>query len=195
MNLHNLDLNNNKLKKENENNLAETLLDMLKSFLDKSNTIKDGSIFVITDIIDEKLTLVDVDNGNEFNIYISTCKEDSKRLNNLGIVSNIYELSKRDFHSLDLGSNLIFKNGSYSIYNDEINITNSEVSAKLEDMYFSLKQEEGQVYVVDKISDEKIYLTTRDGQGYFYIYKDLYPDFKVGDLIKKQNGKYLTFEK
>ena len=149
------------------------------------------NIYVITDIVDEKLTLIDIANGNEFNIYISTSKEDTQRLNNSGIHSNIYEMSKKDFHSLDLGSNLIFKDGNYSIYDDEINITNPVVSAKLQDMFFCLKQEEGQVYVVDKISDEKIFLTTQDGQGYFYIYQDVYPDFKVGDLVKKQNRKYL----
>lgn len=149
------------------------------------------NIYVITDIVDEKICLIDIYNGNEFNIYISTSNENTEKLNNLGIHSNIYMMSKKDFHSLDLGSNLIFKDGNYSIYNDEINITNSEVAAKLEDLYFSLKQEENQVYVVDKISDEKIFLTTQDGQGYFYIYQDVYPDFKVGDLVKKQNRKYL----
>ena len=152
------------------------------------------NIYVITDIVDEKLTLIDISNGNEFNIHISTSNEDTERLNNLGIHSNIYMMPKKDFHSLDLSSNLIFKDGNYSIYNNEIIITNSDVSAKLQDMYFCLKQEEGQVYVVDKISDEKVFLTTQDGQGYFYIYQDVYPDFKVGDLVKKQNRKYLLFK-
>ena len=148
------------------------------------------NIYVITDIVDEKISLIDIFKGNEFNIYISTSNEDTERLNNLGIHSNIYMMSKIDFHSLDLGSNLIFKDGNYSIYNDEINITNPAVSAKLEDLYFSLKQEEGQIYVVDNISNEKIYLTTQDSQGYFYIYQDVYPDFNIGDLIKKENRKY-----
>lgn len=197
MNIGNFELNFKNLFSE-KNNEVTNFMNELKTFLENSitnkisneqtlNNLKDGSIYVVTDIIDEKLSLLDIDDGNEFNVSIS--------ISNMDNSSNICYMQKEEFHKLDLGSNLIFKDGSLSIYDKDITITNSSVSSKLEDLYFNLSQEEGQVYVVDKVSDEKVYLTGQDGQGYFYVYKDLYPNFKVGDLVKKQNKKYLLLEK
>ena len=42
-----------------------------------------------------------------------------------------------------------------------------------------------------KITDDKIYLTHENGSGSIYTYKELYPDFCVGDIVKRVNGKYV----
>ena len=47
------------------------------------------------------------------------------------------------------------------------------------------------MFSVKKIDDDKIYLTNIQEGGYFSISKDKYPDFNVGDTLKKEHGKYI----
>ncbi len=156
-----------------------------------SNSIVADSIYVIRDINDENLSLINIDDGKEVNIYLATSKQKMEELHSQGIFDNVYEISKEDFYSLNLGSNITIKNGKCVPYIGEVKIKNPEAAAKLEDMYFCLDQEKHAVYSVSEISDEKIYLTDTKEGGYFSIPKEAYPDFKVGDLLKNVDGRYV----
>ena len=136
------------------------------------------------------MSLINIDDGNEFDIYITDSKDKLEELHTRGIFDNIYKMSKEDLYSLNLGSNLTFKNGQFMPYRGNIEIKNSKAAAILEDMYFCLEQEKEAIFSVSDISDGKIYLTNTKEGGYFSIPQSGYPDFKIGDLVKNINEKY-----
>lgn len=152
------------------NDLVSGFIKELQNHLENSElNIRDGSKFVVSDINDEEVTLIDISNGNE----IKTSNFDKDNLINL-----------------DLGLNVIFENNKFTLTDEKFEITNIAAKAKLDDLYFNLEEEEGSLFLVKKIDDDKIYLTNAQEGGYFSVPKERYPDFKVGDVLKKENGKY-----
>ena len=132
--------------------------------------IENGSKFVVTDINDDTVSLVNIENGDELK------------------TSNF---RKDDLINLDLGSNVIFKDNRFSLTNEEFEITNLNAKSKLDDLFFNIDEEEGSLFSIKKIDDDKIYLANIQEGGYFSISKDKYPDFNVGDTLKKEHGKYI----
>lgn len=194
MNLNDFNSLNNEPKDNFLGNLIDSLQNTLKNFIKNTHSPNLGLkeyICVITDINNEKLSLVNIENGQDFDIYVTHSKDKTEELYSHGINDNIFEISKEDLYNLNLGSNIILKGGQCTLYHDEVEIKNSEAAAKLEDMYFCLEQEKNAEYLVSNISDGKIYLTDTKEGGYFSILKEAYPDFEVGDLVKNVNGKYV----
>lgn len=196
MNLNNFNsINNNNEPKNNFfNTLINTLQDSLENFIKISNSYtvdSENAVCVITDITDKKISLVNIKNGKDFSIYISSSTDTLEQLHNQGISDTIYTISKEDLYSLNLGSNIVLKNGQCHLYQDNIEITNKEALSKLEDLYFCLEQEKNAEYLVSNISDGKIFLTNTKEGGYFSILEEAYPNFKIGDIVKNVNGKYV----
>lgn len=184
-----MDLGNFNLNQDKPNNFISNFMNSLLNSLQNKNQninnsihLENNCIYVVRDYQDNKLSLVNISNGKEYDVSVCFNKNE--------LTSNFYEISRSDFYNLDLGSNLIFKDGKLSTYNDEIELSASAAS-KLEDMYFSIEQDKNSTFIVDKITDEKIILTYSDGSGFFSIYKEVYPDLKIGDNLKKENGKYV----
>lgn len=205
MNIGNFNSLEEKLEQDNNNNKSNDLISVFIKELGKVvenlvnqgnlkdfNKLEEGTIYVVRDINDEKLSLVNIDNGKEFDIYAVSSEKEIEKLNDAGIFNNIYQISKEDLYSLNLGSGITVKNYNCILYDSEIkieSIKNPEALSKLENMYFCLEDEKGTTYSVSEISNDKIYLTDTKEGGYFSIPKDKYPDFKVGDFVKNENGK------
>lgn len=175
--------------------IIEDLQNLVSNFLKhssrtSSNLLSNDNIYVVRDIKDEQLSLINIQNGQEFDIYVVDSKDKIDNLCSKEILDNTYIMSKEDLYGLNLGSNVTIKSGKCIPYNGEIKIENSEAAAKLEDMYFCLEQEKDAIYSVSEISDGKIYLTNTKEGGYFSIPQEAYPDFEIGDLIRNSNGKY-----
>lgn len=152
------------------NNLVSSFIKELQNHLENSElNIENGSKFVVTDINGENVSLIDISSGNELK------------------TSNF---EKEDLLNLDLGSNVIFENNKFILTDEKFEITNLDAKAKLDDLYFNLDEEEGSLFSIKKIDDDKIYLTNLEEGGYFSIPKEKYPNFKVGNTLKKENGKY-----
>lgn len=179
-------LNNNNT---NDNFITEFLKSLkiaIQSFSNYNNTqisinLSEDSIYVITDINDKQLSLTDIGNGQETNICVNFAE----------LNDGDYHISKEDFCILDLGKFLTIKNNSVIPLNNNVKIENESVAAKLEDMFFCLEQEKDAIYSITEISDDKIFLTDTKEGGHFSIPKEIYPDFKTGDLLKKVDGKYI----
>lgn len=179
-------LNNNN---NSNGDFITEFLESLKKLLQKSlhsnnseilNALLPDTIYAITDIEDKKLSLIDIHNGIQTDINI-----DFTNKNN-----TFYTISKEDFSTLDLGKFVTVKNNSIIPFTDDVKIENKFVASQLEDIFFCLDQEKNSVYSVTEICDNKIFLTDTKEGGHFSILKEIYPDFKVGDLLKKVDGKY-----
>lgn len=193
-----LELQGKNLEREkiNEQKAKEMqeFINQLEEFVNNNNPLRnkvEECICVVKDRNDEKLTVVNISSGEELDIFVVKSKEDEVKLNQANITNKLYEVSEKDFYHIDLGDNISLKDDHCKLYNERIEITNKEAFAKLEELYFNLKEEEGQIFTVDKITDEKIYLKGEEG-GYFSLYKQAYPDLKEGSKLKKENGKYIN---
>lgn len=182
-------LNNNSQDKENflmqfMKELQSNINDFFKNTPHtQSNIVSNDSLYIVRDINDNKLSLVNVDDGEEIDIYIVD--------SNNNLLENTYEMTEQDFYNLSLGSNVSIQNGKCTIYTGDVQIKSPELAAKLEDMYFCLDQEKNAIFSVSDIRNKKIYLTHIEEGGYFSIPQQAYPDFKIGDLVKKINNKYV----
>jgi len=159
--------------------------------LNNSQVLEEGKIYAIQGISNEKLQVVDIKDGYNFDVYISINEETLKELNDKGITNKIYEMSKENFYTLEQGDNIAIENGKCVPYEGEIKITNDKAREILDELYFNLKNEEGRNYIFTDIKDEKIYMQDTEYSVEYQVYKEVYPDWKIGDVITRQNGKYI----
>ena len=153
--------------------------------------LKEDKTYVASDISDNSINVVDIENGDEIKVYVSTDDETKESLNNAGIFDSIFEMDKMDFLKLKLTDNIVLKENKLYSNSNKIEIKNYIAWRLLSDLYMSERETEGKQYKVLDIKDNKIYLTNADGTGgYFSIHKELYPDLKTGDLVVKNNREY-----
>ena len=155
-----------------------------------SNNFEDGEVNFIYGLRDENVVLLNPNTGEQKNIYIATSNEEKDALNSKGIYDNIYEMDKNTFHNLDFGDKLIMKNGNFEIYNGEVEIKDDKTWFILDDMNSQRKKYDNTNFIVKEDQGEKFLLTHENGKGHIYIYKDIYPDFEVNDIVTRIDGKY-----
>lgn len=156
-----------------------------------TTNLEEGKNYVVSDIRDNTINVVDIENGNEIKVHISTDDDTLRKLNNKGIYDRIYKMDKSEFLNLNLTDNIVMKDNKLYYNTEKIEIKNNLAWRLLSDLYIGEKETEGQRYEVAEIKENKVYLTKADGSGgYFSIHKELYPDFEVGDIVQKNNRKY-----
>lgn len=193
-------LQNIQNKKEN-NESINTLNKEMKEYYDErerilnTTNLEEEKTYVVSGIRDNTIKVVDIENGNEIKVYISTDSETLEKLNSNGIYDRIYEMDKYEFINLNLTDNIIMKDNKLYSNSEKIEIRNNLAWRLLADLYMGERATEGMRYEVAEVKENKVYLTNADGSGgYFYIYKELYPDFEVGDIVQKNNRKYSKVE-
>ena len=82
------------------------------------------------------------------------------------------------------------KNGNFEIYNGKVEIKDDKTWFILDDMNSQRKKYDNTNFVVKEDQGKKLLLTHENGKGHIYIYKDIYPDFKVNDILTRVDGKY-----
>lgn len=168
--------------------------DEREKILNTTNLEKEKT-YVVSGIRDNTVNVVDIENGNEIQVYVATDNETLKKLNDSGIYNRIYTMGKSEFLNLNLTDNIIMKDNKLYSNSEKIEIKNNLAWRLLSDLYIGEKETEGQRYEVAEIKENKVYLTNADGiGGYFSIHKELYPDFEVGDIVQKNNRKYSKVE-
>lgn len=188
------DKKDNKESVSNFNKEMQEYYDERDGIMNTTN-LEEEKTYVVSDIKDNTINVVDIENGNEIKVYISTDNETLEKLNSDGIYDRIYGMDKSEFLNLNLTDNVIMKDEKLYSNSEKIEIQNNLALRLLEDLYMGERETEGKQYEVAEIKGNKIYLTNADGTGgYFSIHKELYPDFEVGDIVKKNNRKYNKVE-
>lgn len=186
------------IQSKKENNERINMQDKeLQEYYDKrekilnTTNLEEEKTYVVSGTYDNAIKVVDIENGNEIKIYVSTDNETLKRLNESGIYNRIYTMDKYEFLNLNLTDNIIMKDNKLYSNSEKIEIKNNLAWRLLADLYMGERESEGQRYEVAAIKENKIFLTNADGfGGYFSIHKELYPDFEVGDIVQKNNRQY-----
>lgn len=192
-------------KKENENNMDNANLSKFNKEMQQyynereeiMNTTKleEEKNYVVSGIRDNTIKVVDIENGDEIKIYVTTDNESLEKLKNERIYDKIYAMDKSEFLNLNLTDNIIMKDNKLYSNSEKIEIKNNLAWRLLSDLYMGERETEGKQYKVEEIKDNEVYLTNADGTGgYFPIHRELYPDFKVGDIVQKNNRKYSKVE-
>ena len=190
-------------KNKTFDNMVSSFMKELSNALEKSNktqsnisnsinlnNIEEAEVNFVYGLRDENIVLLNPDTGEQKNIYIVTSNQEKETLNSKGIYDNIYEMDKNTFHNLDFGDKLIMKKGKFEIYNGEVEIKDDKTWFILDDMNGQRKKYDNTNFVVKEDLGEKLLLTHENGKGHIYIYKDVYPDFKVNDILTRVDGKY-----
>lgn len=190
-------------KNKTFDNMVSSFMKELSNALEKSNktqsnisnsinlnNIEEAEVNFVYGLRDENIVLLNPDTGEQKNIYIATSNQEKETLNSKGIYDNIYEMDKNTFHNLDFGDKLIMKKGKFEIYNGEVEIKDDKTWFILDDMNGQRKKYDNTNFVVKEDLGEKLLLTHENGKGHIYIYKDVYPDFKVNDILTRVDGKY-----
>ena len=187
--------------KEQNNQSVDSVYKEMQEYYDErerimnTTNLEEDKTYVVSGIRDNAIKVVDIENGNEIKVYISTDSETLDKLNNNGIYDRIYKMDKSEFLNLNLTDNIIIKDDKLYSNSEKIEIKNNLAWRLLSDLYMGERETEGQRYEVADIKENKVYLTNADGSGgYFSIHKELYPDFEVGDIVQKNNRKYSKVE-
>lgn len=187
--------------KEQNNQSGDSVYKEIQEYYDERERImntanlEEDKTYVVSGIRDNAIKVVDIENGNEIKVYISTDSETLDKLNSNGIYDRIYQMDKSEFLNLNLTDNIIIKDDKLYSNSEKIEIKNNLAWRLLSDLYMGERETEGQRYEVADIKENKVYLTNADGSGgYFSIHKELYPDFEVGDIVQKNNRKYSKVE-
>lgn len=180
-------------KNRNDDNIGK-FLNEVKEQLENDKNVKNdkvSDIFVVSDISDNKITIVDPKSGNEKEYLLKikdlefNNKENSKNL-------EVIEMEKKDFLNLNITDNVKISDGKCIVTNEQIKIENENAMEILSDLYMNEKEMEGQEFKICEEKENKLFLTNNDGTGgYFSIYKEAYPDLKVGDVVKRENKRYI----
>lgn len=193
-------LQNFKDKEQNKQSVDSVYKEM-KEYYDErekilnTTNLKEEKTYVVSGIRDNTVNVVDIENGNEIQVYVATDNETLKKINDSGIYNRIYTMGKSEFLNLNLTDNIIMKDNKLYSNSEKIEIKNNLAWRLLSDLYMGERETEGQRYEVAEIKENKVYLTNADGAGgYFSIHKELYPDFEVGDIVQKNNRKYSKVE-
>ena len=132
--------NNNQEKIEAFKNRVEEIREKIKE-KNKSQVLEEGKVYVINDINNNEIGVVDIEDGYEFNIYISTESEVEQNLNHNVDVRKTYRMDKEEFVNIGLGKNITMKGGKCEIYEGKIEIKNADAYDTLQNLYFNLEQE------------------------------------------------------
>lgn len=187
--------------KEQNNQSVDSVYKEMQEYYDErerimnTTNLEEDKTYVVSGIRDNAIKVVDIENGNEIKVYISTDSETLDKLNSNGIYDRIYKMDKLEFLNLNLTDNIIIKDDKLYSNSEKIEIKNNLAWRLLSDLYMGERETDGQRYEVADIKENKVYLTNADGSGgYFSIHKELYPDFEVGDIVQKNNRKYSKVE-
>ena len=187
--------------KEQNNQSVDSVYKEMQEYYDErerimnTTNLEEDKTYVVSGIRDNSIKVVDIENGNEIKVYISTDSETLDKLNSNGIYDRIYKMDKSEFLKLNLTDNIIIRDDKLYSNSEKIEIKNNLAWRLLSDLYMGEIETEGQRYEVADIKENKVYLTNADGSGgYFSIHKELYPDFEVGDIVQKNNRKYSKVE-
>ena len=176
-----LDDLSNHLKKGELNKEIKEYTNQIEN-IKNTEKLNEDKTYVVSNIEDNSINVVDIENGKEIKVYISTDEKNMDRA---------YTMDKNEFLNLNLTDNIIMKDNRLYSNSEPIEIKNDKAYELLADLYMEEKESEGMQYEVIEIKDDKIFLTNADGSGgYFSIHKELYPDFEVGDIVQRNNKRY-----
>ncbi len=167
-----LDLNNavNKIK---ESKFVTNFIEELgKALNNKEVKLDEGEIYVVYELRESKneATLIKSSTGEQVNVE--------------------KEKIQKEIPDLELGDNVKFENGNFSLYTQKVELSNRAWSI-LEPLYFNLKLEDGRKYKVTKIENNNIQICDTKTNVKYTENREEHPDWNVGDELIVKDEKYV----
>ena len=172
INILDLDLNNavNKIK---ESKFVTNFIEELgKALNNKEVKLDEGEIYVVYELRESKneATLIKSSTGEQVNVE--------------------KEKIQKEIPDLELGDNVKFENGNFSLYTQKVELSNRAWSI-LEPLYFNLKLEDGRKYKVTKIENNNIQICDTKTNVKYTENREEHPDWNVGDELIVKDEKYV----
>jgi len=202
-----------KFLKDNKNNLNEETKE--KSFqkypsdadnlneIDNTNELKNlkfGDICVVNQVLDERVSFIDTENGKYFDVFFAKDSDTYNDLVKSGISKDKIQIIEEDeFYDIQFGDKFIINsNNELERYSGDLDIDNLKLRSDsttdawydLDSIENTLKNQEGKEYVVKEITDDKIIMTNLEGEGHIETYLKLNPEVKVGDILVRTGREY-----
>lgn len=163
-----------------------------------SKNLEDGSLYIVNDIVGNRIKLTNVNDNDTFWINTFETKYERERLYTGGIYQDMYEMSKKDLASLSKDSILMAKDGKYVIAQNNVskenyeNIINKESENEIKN---AKKGKEGETYYVSSLHENGVYVcsTLLENES-FFVSEEECPDLNVGDFMKIENEAYVKYD-
>jgi len=116
--------------KEQNNQSVDSVYKEMQEYYDErerimnTTNLEEDKTYVVSGIRDNTIKVVDIENGNEIKVYISTDSETLDKLNSNGIYDRIYQMDRSEFLNLNLTDNIIMKDNKLYSNSEKIEINN-----------------------------------------------------------------------
>ena len=168
----------------------------------KAKNLEEDSIYMIKNINGDRITLINVKDGDKFPIDVYGTEYEKEMRYESGLYSSMHEMSKEDFEKIFIGGCLIVKNGKYIPYDGKYEVGSDEAKKEIEDIYNSMEietksKQEGDIFAVSYVYNRDVgLLNLRTGEETkdTNIHKELRENIDTGDFIKIENGKYVKYD-
>ncbi len=168
----------------------------------KAKNLEEDSIYMIKNINGDRITLINVNDGDKFPIDVYGTEYEKEMRYESGLYSSMHEMSKENFEKIFIGGCLIVESGKYIPYDGKYEVGSDKAKKEIEKIHNEIEndeksRQEGDIFAVNYVHNRNVsLLNLRTGKETkdTNIHKELRENIDTGDFIKIENGKYVKYD-